>query len=271
MVLTTQSAESIPRGAQRVRLLSIRMTAACTEPLVIRSIELQHSGMGDVRDIDRVYLMEYDLRLTRGRTFSSRNTTVRLPLRSFVIPVCEERSIDVAVDFAGDAAVGGNHRITIQSVRSIDSSPSIQSLTTGKSASSQLVGSPNPGTISVEYPALPSGQALYGRHRTVGRILLSANSLQDHRITAIVLTNEGSARDHDLENLSLENSSGDPLTAVVSSLDRDSVRFVFDPPLLLGKNENRLLLIKADVRASRRRTIQLEVEEPGDLESMPLR
>ena len=45
------------------------------------------------------------------------------------------------------------------------------------------------------------------------------------------------------------------------------MRFVLSPPLILKKNQTRLLELKADVRASRSRTIQLIIEEPGDIEA----
>ena len=53
----------------------------------------------------------------------------------------------------------------------------------------------------------------------------------------------------------------------VGSAQRRCVRFVLSPPLILKKNQTRLLELKADVRASRSRTIQLIIEEPGDIEA----
>jgi hypothetical protein len=57
------------------------------------------------------------------------------------------------------------------------------------------------------------------------------------------------------------------VTPVLPSLEGDLAPFVFDPPLLLEHGNVYLIEVRADVRASRRRTIRLLVEEPEDVEA----
>ena len=50
-------------------------------------------------------------------------------------------------------------------------------------------------------------------------------------------------------------------------LDTDRVRLSFDPPFLLRRNEERLVELRADVLASRRKTIRIVLEEESDVEA----
>jgi hypothetical protein len=57
------------------------------------------------------------------------------------------------------------------------------------------------------------------------------------------------------------------LSPTVETLTGDHVRLTFDPPLLIHRNEVRMINLLADIRASRRRTVQLLIQEPSDIET----
>ena len=122
------------------------------------------------------------------------------------------------------------------------------------------------GTINVEYLDLPR-IVRYGNARIISRIRLVADRRDDHTISAITFINEGSARDRDLQNLALVSSRGEVLSMIAPQLSGESVRLVFRNPLRLSKNDDVVLSVRANVMASRRKTIQLLVETPGDIES----
>ena len=135
------------------------------------------------------------------------------------------------------------------------------------SGSSSMTLAPNSfGTINVEYLNLPR-VIHYGNGRVISRIRLSADNRDNHTISAITFMNEGTARDKDLQNIILVSSRGEVLSMTAPKLSGESVRLVMKQPLRLSKNDDVILTVRANVMASRRKTIQLLVETPGDVES----
>lgn len=256
-------ATSIPRGAQRVQLAQFSLTTACDDGAVIDTIVVQHEGLGAISDIERVYLMQGGRRVSRTVSLAQRDGTAAIRLNGLAIPSCATRTLTIAADFSSDATAGGEHRLSVSDVRLRSGSVTLEE---GASAGSVSRLTPvRTGTITVEYRALLSS-VRYGSSRTVARMLLSADDESDQSIVSMTLTNEGKARNGDLKNLRLYD--GNILLApVVAQLDGDVVRFELDPPLALGRNQSKLLTVKADVRAAVRKTIRLEVDEPSDIEA----
>lgn len=260
----TPVAGSVPKGAQRVPLLTLSMEAGCDEDVVVSEIIVKHSGLGDADDLSRVYVTQGNKRLSRAATFSGEGENARLRLRSFTIDKCTKEVLAIVVDFSPDAAIGAQHRLNIEKNGIVADTDSIM-ITSGSNGPVTTVPGPI-GTIEVSYPPL-TRTVTYGPNRVVGRISLEADELSDHAISSITLTNNGTARSTDLKNLRVRLSNGEYVGSTESSLDGDSVTFTFDPPLLLERNQTRLLNVVADVRASNRRTIGLEVEESSDIQA----
>ncbi len=125
---------------------------------------------------------------------------------------------------------------------------------------------PAQGTLSVGYVSIPL-PLTYGSNRILSRFSLTADRSNDHLVTAITLTNEGKAHNADLQNLFITSSDGKRLTDIVTSLDGDTLRFDFDPALRIGKNSGRMFVLRGDIRASRRQTIEFRIQEPSDIEA----
>ncbi len=256
---------SIPAGAQRVAMLRLRLSAACAADVPVTTLTLWHRGRGDRRDILSVYAMSGGRRVSRGRQFASGQGDVTLRLRSFVVPACATRELTVLADFSAEAAATGEHQLILLSEADVEAS-ALVSLSTLRQPPFRRTVPRTVGQISVEYLTLTE-PLRYGENRRVARFQLIADGADDHRIEAITLTNQGSAHDADLRNLFLESTRGERLTAVASSMEGDSVRLVFETPLILRKNDTQAFTLRADIRASRRRTIQFVIEEPGDIEA----
>jgi hypothetical protein len=122
----------------------------------------------------------------------------------------------------------------------------------------------------VEYPRILK-RITYGKDRTILRLRLSASGERDLQMTRLVLTNDGSARDGDLQNIVLHDNRGRPVSPVALRLHGDRVDLFFDPPVLLLKNASKVLELHADVLASRRRTIRFLVEESADITAHEVR
>ncbi len=262
---------SVPIGAQRVTMLTVRLAAACTGDVKLYSILFHHHGLGNASDLERVYGMIDGKRITRAVLVSGRERTAKLVFRNFMIRSCTTASIDIHADFSADATATGQHGLKIVSSEDIETDPpsriflnpaGVQSITIP-------VGTPK-GTVSAELLHLLN-TLTYGSARTVARIRLRADTREDQAITAITFVNDGTARDDDLQNFILETSGHTRLSATVPSLDGDRIRVVLDPPLVLRRNEVRLIQLLGDIRASRRKTVRFIIQEPSDIEAAPVR
>lgn len=245
-------------------MLRLSLAASCSGDVTVRGITVTHGGMGALRDIASVYVLEDGRRLSRGRALSSRDGTVTLSLRpALVVPACGKKEIAIASDFAADAAVMGEHALALASPDGIDAQgASVALADEGVTAVLRTAGVEQ-GSVTAEF--LPLLQRVtYGDRRTVARLRVTAEGGYDQEISAMTLTNDGSARDSDLQNLTLETARGEVL-ARSPSLDDHRAVFSLAAPLLLKSGEEKLLTVRASVRAGRRRTIDFLLEEAGDL------
>ncbi|ALM09920.1 MAG TPA: hypothetical protein DEB30_02630 [Candidatus Peribacter riflensis] len=255
---------SVPPGAQRVEMLSLRFTAPCDGDATVHGITVTHGGMGDPDDFSSVYVLSDGRRISRGRSLSSTDGSVPLSLYpAWIVPACGTRTLSVAADFGADAAVAGEHRLTIDVPAHVDAggyrvtfSPAPVTVTRTTTGIAQ-------GSVSVEFLPVLS-RIRYGAHRSVARLRLTAQGDFDQVVESITLTNDGSARGTDLQNLMLQTSRGQVL-ASLPSLRGDLAPFVLASPLRLNRGQVILLEVRADMRASARRTVGFTLEEPSDL------
>jgi len=258
---------SVPSGAQRVPVLDIAFTASCDADVPVREITIQRKGMGDYRDIRAVYAMDGLSRISRAHELQRRDGVVTIRLGSLMVPACGTEMITIMADFESDADIAGEHRFVIDKPSNVSAGSSTKRLrqrSERERADLLSVVADQRGKISVTYLPLLR-RVTYGPRRQVMRFVLEADGIDDHRILAITLTNEGKARDLDLQNIFL------PGTKVAASLDGDRVRLEFDPPLILRKNQDRLMTLRGSVRASRSRTLKFIIEEPSDIEAEVIR
>jgi len=266
-VLTSRpSAGSIPRGAQRVPLLTITLNASCSADVTVDELRLHHAGLGNPEDITSLYATDGRMRLSRTTSFSGNNRTATLRLTRLTIERCTSKTVQIAADFSVSAENGGEHRAELKTVADIVAGDALVTIKADTSGATLRTAPSTSGTITVSYPPLRS-TVKYGNNRTLGRLKLEADNEDDHAISSITLTNEGKARDTDLQNLYLETSAGEKISGTLRKLDGDKAVFVFSEPFILEKNQARVLEVKGNVRAASKKTIRFEVEEASDIVS----
>ncbi len=259
-------AGSIPRGAQRYPLMTLALRTPCDAPVTLTSLTLQHRGLGDARDFDGVYAWVGDQRVTRSFV-PQKDGAVTVRFRNYVLPACGETVVTILVSISPDAALGGEHLLEFKGGTAADASVRFVAVASGTPSPAATVPQRvQPGTIDVEYLSITGSQS-YGANRVLQRLRLVARSRGDQQVTAIRFTNQGSARDTDLRSLYLRGSDGTPLSAKADRMDGDTVRLTLDPPLTLQGNDVRVLELRGDIRASRKKTIRWTIEEASDIES----
>jgi hypothetical protein len=258
---------SIPRGAQRVPMLSLKLTTTCGgTDVTLQSIRLMHQGLGDSADIASIYALYLGERITRGFQISHADSAVSIRFSNFMIPACSTKEIIIAADFSTDAVAGGEHRLVLENAQDVNAG--------GVAVTSTIVISPEiartvgyrEGNIGATYLKLAQ-IVRYGRNRTVARFRLEADSISDQLIRSIMVTNTGTASDGDLQNLFFQASRGQKLTTKAVQMEGDHVTLLFDPPYLLPKGQDKVLELHADVFASRKRTIGFVIKEPSDIQA----
>jgi len=258
---------SVPLGAQRVLMLQLQLTADCSGPVDVRSVSLQRRGLGANDDMKGVYIAEGHRRVSSVRPIARRDGSVHVYFRTLSLRACEKKTLMVFANFSSNASITGEHRILLTDIDAGASAVhTLRRETRPSDSRMRTVGVPV-GQISVDYLRLTT-PVRYGNHRLISRFRLTADNRSDHRVHAISFTNTGTASDADLQNLSIEFRGRD-VTTVATHMDGDRVRLAFEPPFLLRKNHTLQFGLRADVRASRKRTIQFVIEEESDIEAVP--
>lgn len=263
--VSTLSEQAIPQGAQRVPLLQFTLRAPCEEkPHVLTEVRVRDTGLGLPSDILRVYLMSGTGRLTRGVTLVESDHTARLLPRAIPLTSCATKDFTVVADFSQDATASSEHRFVLESIQ-IDGVDSVVSLEQQAAPVLRTVPSQ---AASLDFQALPLRRTLtYGAARELFRFQLRSTSVRDQQLVSVLLTNKGSAKDADLQNLRIVTSAGRQVTEKSAAMQGSDVLLTFDPPQVLGSHDVRVFSLIGDVRASRRRTVQFTIDEPSDLEA----
>ncbi len=266
-ISVTSHGGTAPLGSQRIPLLSVQLAVPCGEDAILTSLTLAHRGAGEAKDFVSIYASINGRRVGRPvRTLRDEAALIRLPSTS--LPKCTTTIVDILGDLSVDAAAAGEHLWSVSAIDAGGRETRIASSGSSSTARPTTVGvGQTPGTIVVDYPELLR-PVTYGARRTVLRLRVKAKD-RDQQVQSITLTNDGSARDSDLQNLYLQNSRGEKITSVAATMDGDRIELSFDPPLTLTRNDVRVLELVADVRASRRRTIRFTLEESSDLIAVP--
>lgn len=265
------SLDGIPRGATRVKLLSLYLRANCEEPITIKGIDVQLIGVGDSNDIKRAYLLSGVRRLSRGVRFSGSGNTVTLRPRQFFVPRCGSRRLDVAVDLAGDAAVGGRFGLMIASPDDLHMSADVLkgSFPLRAAVRGSTVTPDSQGQVEVRFLPL-AGSLTAIRDEVVARILIKADNNAHQLLYSIALKNTGTAKDDDIRNLYISRRRGRKLTPVLTTMDGDRAVFKFMQPYFLRRGQQQLFRVYG-TPWTRSKTVNFTLEEPSDLNAQATR
>lgn len=269
-ITTPELLGAIPRGATRVEMATLNLSASCESDVTVTGIEVGHVGLGDTADITAVYMHDGLRRISRAKTFDRRSRTADLRLTSFTLRKCEARRLSVYVDIARDATVAAEHGVTIPHVSSITSSAKTTTLLRHDTTERVFTTPKDVGTITVNFLPI-SGPLRYGRTETVARLQLTADSQNDHLLQSIMFKNLGDARDMHLLNFTLETRTGTKLTPVAQRMRGLFVTLNFEPTYILERRRTVVFLLKAQINASQSKKVNFTIEEPSDLQSIPYR
>lgn len=267
-----QTAGSLPRGASHVPFLTVSLSASCESEIKVSSIDLTHIGLGLSTDIASVYAVDGFTRTTRAAHFDRQRNKATLRFRSLTLPKCGAATFTLFGDMRTDSQVASEHGIVLASVTDIVSSAKRTNLLSEDKTKKVLSVSPVQTEESLTVRLLPiSTRIQYGNIETVARVQLTAGPGSAHLLKSITFTNAETARDMDLQWLSLETLSGTGLTAPVPRMRGYTATLQFSPTIVLQAGETKVLNLKAEIHASVRKKINFVIEEPSDIVATPYR
>lgn len=261
---------SVPRGATRVEMAVINISASCEADIVLEEIEITHIGLGDSSDIAALYLYNGQRRVSRARTFDAHARKAQLRPTSLVIKKCDAVRLQVLVDIASDAQSASEHGVTIAGVSALSSSAKTTTFLPVDSTERRITSPKDIGSITANFLPI-KGPLRYGHTETVARLQLTADSSNDHLLRSIVFTNLGDARDMNLLNFTLETRMGSILGPPALRMRGLQVMLTFDPTYVLERGRTVVFLLKAQINASRSRKVNFTIQEPSDLYATPYR
>lgn len=253
---------TIAPGTQRVPMLQINIQVPCFVDSAITSFTLKHSGLGDVSDIQALYITQNGIRVNNIRSIP-KSGIVEMSVRGIVFAPCTQTTLFVTADFAQTASPFGEHQLELQAIQS--------SLPVDIQISStimQTMPSSRPNTVEIQNLS-PNSPIGIGKQVIVDRIQLrTTNATQ--QLQNIVFTNLGSAENTDLVNFYVTERSGAIVSQVTKQMSGDHVVMQFNAGFTIEANTTRELFLRADYLSSRRNTIDFIVEAPADIISVPL-
>lgn len=111
---------SVPRGAQRVEMLRLELTAPCVTDTTLSSMTLFHRGIGDTAEIERVYAAIGGRRITRSSAIEQSDGEVTLRFQQYTLARCTKVILSILTDISADAVGGGEHRFVLASSSDVD-------------------------------------------------------------------------------------------------------------------------------------------------------
>ncbi len=261
VVVTPVQKRSIPRGATRVAMLQLTFTASCAEPVTVHSLTVQHIGLGLWSDFAGIYALQNARRVSGVTQLSGEGDAV-LRFRGVVIPACGTLDVVIAADIAADAQTGGLHGLRIAGAQALETTDArIAVEQQGADMAATVIPAPDSG-LEVAVTA-PKQTLRYGKNRILGTVTLRARGSDGIAVSAITLTNKGTANDENLRNVHLEfqgkSISGNAL------LQGGKVVLALSSPLAIRSRGSVRLTLRGDVVSGTYRTVDFRVESAGDI------
>ena len=255
---------SIPRGSQRIPMLTLSLGASCRADITIDAVNVKRTGLGDRSDIIAVYAMSGTRRLSRANSIPRKSGEVQLRLRQFTIPACEQREVNILMDLSPDAAVAGEHRIILDGPEPVDAGNAQVIYQSGEQQVTRRTVGYSQGTIEFGYKNTTIN-ARYGQSQELSKFSLSASNQDNHAVSAIRFTNRGTAKSVHLRNLYIDTGRNVRISKILPRMSGDVAYIEFDPPLILKKNQERVFTLRGDIIGSTYRNIRFTVEEESDI------
>lgn len=244
---------SVPSGATGVVFTCWDFTGGATDSMVT-SLTVHRVGPGLETDFDNVYLYNGDARVTTGRSIN--NSTQAVQFNNINQPVAAGKNVKLCL--VGDlvstnpATSGGVHAFELANAAAVMSNSSNMTGSFPLRGADQLITSAAVGATTVKRNGSLDEVTIGTVGARIAQFELDADTKEDQNLVRIALYIRGRAPSAALQNLKLY-ALGDatPVASVASVGQKDLATFVLATPYKIGKGQNKIFYVTADVVGAR--------------------
>jgi hypothetical protein len=253
----TPASATVPAGAASVPFTKVKLTAT-SGSASISQLVFKLGGVGDVANIDEVYLYEGDMRLTDGRDVNSSTREVTFSALNLDLSSGESMYLTVRADIS-DAPTGGDSASFYLASESSVVGTATVSGSFPVSGNTMTFSETEAGTVDVDKVGTISDPTIGEDDAVIAKFSVEAMD-EDASVEQITL-NIDDAGDHSDFKL----WDGDDLLASGESDGDELVTFTLTNPFALDEGDSETLEVSADIGGEADDTIAVGVEEEADI------
>jgi len=263
-------ADTVPKGAVGVVMLSVDLTASCDDSVTVENITVLHEGYGDDTDVSGVYAAINGARVSRKRTIDSENQTAELRFSSpLVLDACESVTVDVVADFATSSTTAAEHNLVVELPSDLYGNAKEVTGNFPVRGNTFRVAAVTSGTVTITYRTVSPDEVEVGdKGVVIGKFEVSTDSVEDQTFYSMTFEQNSSVSDGDFINIAARRTDGTILTNTVAQTVGDFVTLVFDPPFTVLEGDKITLEVIADVVGGAGDSIIMHFEESSDIFSV---
>lgn len=264
---TSPVGDTVPKGARAVELLALDLNASCDDDVVLEEITIVKEGLGAESDIEGVYAMVDNTRISRKRTIDNDSQTADLRLSTpLVISRCGSATVKVVADISGTAQPFAEHNVVVQLPTDVKGNAQKVEGNFPLRGDTFRIAAVQSGVLTVDYRTVTPSEVEVGDTKVViGKYQFTASSTEDQTLYAVTLENDGSSSDGDFINIGMRRTSGTMVTNTAYSTQADFVTLEFDPPLTITEGDKLVFEVVADIVDGASNNIKMQFEEDSDI------
>ncbi|MBU1036988.1 hypothetical protein KKF32_03050 [Patescibacteria group bacterium] len=248
----TPGAQVVPLKATNVPLMDINVTASSDGAVTLNSLVVKRMGVGAAADFEALYLYDGIIRLTNGKSINSTTHKATFTNLNYQIAAGATKTLKLVADMdTSSAGTGDVHYFRIESAdvgtsATVNGSFPLQSNTIS-------VGATTAGTVTVTKYGTLTNPNVGQTEAEVAQFKMAVTG-ENVTVNRISLYQGGSTSNSNLTNWKLYQDT--ELLATASGVNSDSL-VVFDlsaTPYTITKNQDKVLVAKADIGTASRNT-----------------
>lgn len=245
---------------------------AGSESVTVSSILVTKSGLHDTTDVKDVRLYEGSTQVGGTQAFNTTTNQASFSGLSWTIPANSTKVLTVSLSIntaANNGTAGNTVVVGINTASNITATKSATG-TFPINGKSHTLAAAGVGVLTVAQNSLGDSTVISGAtHQQLGSWKLTADATESINVTKIAITNNGSATDNDVSNLTLEYS-GSVIKTVASMTNS---KFTFDlsaSPFSIPVNTTRTVTVYGDLASgiTTSRTVRLTINLAQDLKGV---
>ncbi len=247
----TPVAGSIPQGATGVVFTCWDFLASSSTPVTVKSLNVRRVGPGSETAFVNVYLYRGDQRVTTGRSINNSSQMVQFSNINQVVNSGDNAKMCLVGDLSTSSS-GGVHAFELTTSGDVLSNSSAMTGSFPLRGADQLITTADVGTSTIKKNGSLDEVTLGSTGARVAQFEIDADSAEDQQLRRLAIYVRGSVPTTALQNFKLyAEGNASPLATAASVGPNDLVTLVLASPFKIGKGENKIFYLTADVVGAR--------------------